>query len=107
MENVQDILDKFQNGDRRYTEDPVFKEVVYSLKAGIGAYAVLDGILRAYAANRSLANGLLEKLKYKPQIVMSTELYPGETLDLRAKNQKLLDEIASYRDALELMQRGL
>ena len=44
--NLDEILEKFQNGDRRYEEDPIFKSAVDSLVKGLGVYAVLDHTLK-------------------------------------------------------------
>jgi hypothetical protein len=53
MEDTTEILAKFRNGEQRYSEDPIFKEAIDSLGAGLGVYAVLDAILRRYEATRA------------------------------------------------------
>lgn len=44
--NLEIILDQFENGERRYGEDPNFKSAVDSLKMGLGVYAVLDHYIK-------------------------------------------------------------
>jgi hypothetical protein len=44
--NLDEILALFENGERRYAEDPIFKSVADSLKMGLGVYAVLDHTLK-------------------------------------------------------------
>ncbi len=46
MKTLDEILENFQNGERRYEQDADFKAAVNSLKAGVGVYAVLDHMLR-------------------------------------------------------------
>jgi hypothetical protein len=41
-QDLETILALFENGERRYDEDPAFKAVCDSLKMGLGVYAVLD-----------------------------------------------------------------
>lgn len=63
MNKLEDILEQFQNGERRYDEDPIFKSTVDSLKAGLGVYGVLDRVLKDYAALREASTKNLEELK--------------------------------------------
>jgi len=78
---MDEILEHFNNGETRYAEDPNFKEAVDSLRAGIGVYAVLDKTLN--------------------QLRVLRGIHAATTL----ANAVLADEVASYKDALELMQR--
>jgi hypothetical protein len=54
MKDLTEILDKFQNGERRYQEDEAFKNAIDSLAAGISPYAVLDSSLRRLASAAEL-----------------------------------------------------
>ena len=47
MESLQDIKDKFQNGDHRYETDKNVKAAIDALRAGVGVYAILDTTLKA------------------------------------------------------------
>jgi hypothetical protein len=47
--NLDEILALFENGERRYAEDPIFKSVANSLKMGLGVYAVLDHTLKEHS----------------------------------------------------------
>lgn len=62
---LSDILEQFRNGEERYDSDPIFKQAIDSLAAGVGVYAVLDSVLRRLshqsAVNselRHIVNGL-------------------------------------------------
>jgi hypothetical protein len=44
--NLEDLLDRFENGELRYGRDEVFKNAIDSLKLGVGVYAVLDHTLK-------------------------------------------------------------
>lgn len=132
--NLQDILDMFQNGERRYAEDPAFKAAIDSLKMGLGVYAVLDHTLR----DKSLANAkvfelrellnkrctenlelssVIEQLRSgKPnlmQVLITREVYPNELQDLRDYKtrttdqiQNLKDEVASWEDRYDALEQG-
>lgn len=49
-----ETLEKFNNGEQRYEDDPRFKEAVDSLAARIGVYAVLDKALNELRVLRRL-----------------------------------------------------
>jgi len=53
MSQLLEILEKFQNGETRYNEDPFFNAAVQSLLKGLGVYAVLDKVLREHKALRA------------------------------------------------------
>lgn len=77
---LKEVLEKFNNGESRYDDDLNFKEAADSLAARIGVYAVLDKNLRTLRDLRAL------------QVKTAEE------------NRRLADVVASYKDALELMQ---
>lgn len=81
--NLQDILNMFQNGERRYAEDPAFKAAVDSLKMGLGVYAVLDHVLKDQS---TLRHNLKEATEH-----------------LRLAN----DEIESWKDANEGLRQNI
>jgi hypothetical protein len=80
---LEEVLPLFNNGETRYAEDPNFKEAVDSLRAGIGVYAVLDKTLNQLRVLRD---------------IHSLTLFKG---------RQLADEVASYKDALELTSRPM
>jgi len=53
MSQLIEILEKFQNGETRYNEDPFFNAAIQSLLKGLGVYAVLDKVLREHKALRA------------------------------------------------------
>jgi hypothetical protein len=87
---TEEVLPLFNNGETRYAEDPNFKEAVDSIRAGIGVYAVLDKTLNQLR--------VLSKLHSKTLL---------NQIDIIAENYKLMDEVASYKDALDLIQQKL
>jgi len=82
MDNLNEVLGKFNNGETRYEEDTNFKEAVDSLAARIGVYAVLDKTLNQLRVLRTLHAQTIEE------------------------NKRLSDEVASYKDALELSRQS-
>lgn len=58
-----DELEKFRNGEERYSSDSIFKQALDSLTAGVGVYAVLDSILRRLSHQVEVANKLREENK--------------------------------------------
>lgn len=61
--NLDEILALFENGERRYAEDPIFKSVADSLKMGLGVYAVLDHTLKDLANCRLTHRATSESYK--------------------------------------------
>lgn len=43
---LTETLEQFRNGAERYDNDPIFKQAIDSLVAGVGVHAVLDSTLR-------------------------------------------------------------
>lgn len=88
--NLDEILSLFENGERRYAEDPIFKSVADSLKMGLGVYAVLDHTLKE--VNR--LNVLLSHTKscYNERIVKYEKL-ERECQKLSQDKQNLNTEI--------------
>ena len=85
---LEDILEMFQNGEARYDKDAYFKEALSALHAGVGPHAVLDRVLKEHTILMHLNNEAINKIR-----VAVAEL------------QRLSDEIASYKDALQNYQR--
>lgn len=123
--NLEQTLDMFQNGEQRYDKDGYFREAITALQAGIGVHAVLDRVLKEHVILMRLHSESLDKNRVavaevqrlsdelgKPKILTTAETYPGELTTLRAQivqvreeNQRLSDEVASYKDALQHYQK--
>lgn len=88
--NLDDILELFENGERRYEEDPAFKAVADSLKMGLGVYAVLDHTLKA---KNYLANKLALALKNIAQLENVIADRDEDIGSLCTENEKLKKEI--------------
>lgn len=57
MSQLIEILEKFENGEIRYMQDPRFSFVIGCLFKGVGVYAVLDSTLKNFAkADTAMAN---------------------------------------------------
>lgn len=80
MPDITETLERFNNGGQRYEDDQNFKEAVDSLAAKIGVYAVLDKTLNQLRVLREIHAKTIEQ------------------------NIGLSDEVASYKDALELVR---
>lgn len=87
-ETLDQIIDKFQNGEQRYDKDGYFREAITSLQAGIGVYAVLDRVLKEHVVLMRLHSEEVNKNRVAV-----------------AEVQRLSDEVASYRDALQKYQK--
>lgn len=85
MSNLREVLERFQNGEQRYEQDKHFTDVITVLQSGVGVYAVLDRVLKERAVLLHLHNETLETLRASI-----------------AENQRLIDEVESYKDALNL-----
>lgn len=80
MSKIDEILENFQNGPTRYDNDEYFKQAITSLQMGLGVYAVLDCVLREHSALK---------------------------IATAHRVQRLEDELASYKDALELTKKQI
>lgn len=108
--NLQDLLDMFQNGERRYAENPAFKAAIESLRGGLGVYAVLDHVLK----DRSALSDAAIQLKTKYNLVYAdnrnltdeVETLKLEKRELAEHADRLKDEVASYKEALEAMTQS-
>jgi hypothetical protein len=83
---ITEIKEMFQNGEQRYELDAYFKEAVTAINAGVGITAVLDRVLKEHTILMRLHNEALNKNR-----------------DLVSECARLSDEVASYKDALELL----
>lgn len=63
MATINETLEKFNNGEQRYQDDPNFKEAVDSLAAKIGVYAVLDKTLNQLRVLRAIHAKTIEQNK--------------------------------------------
>jgi len=90
MGNLDEILEKFENGERRYNEDPIFKVAIQPLVAGLGVYAVLDSVLKT----TKLAHGNITRLS-------------AELLESRQARTNLEEENARLRAELEQAQNQI
>jgi hypothetical protein len=54
--NLDETLEKFQNGERRYDEDPYFKATINSIVSGLGVYGILDHTLKELSILRERYN---------------------------------------------------
>lgn len=92
--NLDEILALFQNGERRYSEDPAFKAVADSLKMGLGVYGVLD-------------HTLIEHIRVKENHINLIRRYSALESQISMLNghiEKLNDEVASWKDANDHLQ---
>jgi hypothetical protein len=60
---LTETLEQFRNGQERYDNDPVFKQAIDSLAAGVGVYAVLDSVLRRLSHQQEVVSNLTNQLK--------------------------------------------
>jgi len=79
---LEEILERFQNGDQRYERDAYFKGAITAIHSGVGVYAILDRVLKEHAILMHLHTEQLNK------------------------NQVAVREVASYKDALELARQS-
>lgn len=112
MGQLLETLEKFQNGEARYIDDPVFCTVVNKLAGGLGPFAVLDRVLKEFKDSREGLekivatkettikmlnaqirdlNGLLNAPRVD-QILTTPELYPGELGHLSEYKRKNLNK---------------
>ncbi len=82
------VLENFQNGEQRYDKDGYFKEAVTAMQAGVGVFAILDRILKEHTILMRLHSEALDKNRVAV-----------------AQVARLLDEVASYKDALQRYQK--
>lgn len=92
--NLEIILDQFENGERRYGEDPNFKSAVDSLKMGLGVYAVLDHYIKENTRLRE-ANGKCQSLI---KSLTETVLQLNEQISDR---DEIIEEKTAYIETLK------
>lgn len=63
MGQLMEILEKFENGETRYCQDPRFKNTVDCLRMGVGVYAVLDSTLKNFAKTDAAMANTAEALR--------------------------------------------
>lgn len=101
--NLEQILDQFQNGERRYNDDEAFKAAIDSLKMGLGVYGVLDHILAESTRIKEMHRNLIFKYTalesriemqakhiYDQELLINTmciQAHPNELNDLRKSLQ--------------------
>lgn len=92
--NLEIILDQFENGERRYGEDPNFKSAVDSLKMGLGVYAVLDHYIKentrlreSNGKSQSLIKGLTQTIVDQNKDY-SAEVIRAEKAERQAKARR-------------------
>lgn len=108
MSQLLEILEKFQNGEARYIDDPVFCTAVNKLAGGLGPFAVLDRVLKEFKDSREGLEKIVETKETTikmlnaqirgldailnaprvNEIVVTPELYPGELGCLREYKRK-------------------
>ena len=82
MSSLIEIVDKFNNGRDRYTQDPNFANAVNYLRFGVEVYEVLDYMLNQLRVLQAMHAQAIEE------------------------NKQLVDDLASYSDALELSRQS-
>lgn len=106
---LDQVIEMFQNGEQRYAEDNYFKEAIDSLTAGLGVYAVLDALLKKQsgliAMKQAYADFNIELSKANSALRDDTEFMRTSLIDYREENQKLKDQVASLKEALQHYQR--
>lgn len=55
---LAETLEQFRNGTERYDNDPIFKQAIDPLVAGVGVYAVLDSVLRRLSHQQEVVKNL-------------------------------------------------
>lgn len=85
---LEQTLDMFQNGEQRYDKDGYFREAITALHSGVGVHAVLDRVLKEHTILMRLHSEALDKNRVAV-----------------AEVQRLSDEVASYKDALQNYQK--
>jgi len=58
---LEEILERFQNGEQRYDKDAYFKEAITAIHLGVGPYAVLDRVLKEHTILMHLHNEAVNK----------------------------------------------
>jgi len=92
--NLDEILALFENGERRYAEDPAFRSAADSLKMGLGVYAVLDHVMR------DAANFRLVVLELGAKGAKENERLSQRVGELNAENEILRNSVASLKEQL-------
>ncbi len=92
---VAEVMDMFQNGEQRYDTSAYFKEAINALAAGVGVHAVLDRVLKEHVILMHLHNEELNR----------NRVAVAEVGRLMQDNVTLIDEVASYKDALQHYQK--
>lgn len=87
--NLEQILDMFQNGEQRYEKGGYFREAIDAMVLGVGIYAILDRVLKEHTTLTRLHSEQLDKNRVAV-----------------AEVQRLTDEVASYKDALDLARQS-
>jgi len=100
---LEEILERFQNGEQRYGTNAYFKQAVTAIHLGVGIYAVLDRVLKEHLILMNLHNEAVNKNRVA---VGECARLLDKVDSLEQTIKELLDEVASYKDALELARQS-
>jgi len=103
---LDEILERFQNGEQRYDSNAYFKEAVTAMLAGASPYMVLDRVLREHVILMHLHNEELNKNRvavgecarlgdYIKRVEQANEEWTAE-------NDKLKDEVNYWKQQAQL-----
>jgi len=100
---VAEVLELFQNGEQRYDTNAYFKEAVNAISAGLPPHVVLDRVLKEHVILMHLHNEELNKNR----VAVGECARLLDKVDSHEQTiQELLDEVASYKDALDLARQS-
>jgi len=97
---VAEVLDMFQNGEQRYDTNAYFKEAVNAISAGLPPHVVLDRVLKEHVILMHLHNEELNKNRVAVGVIATLK---EEKRDLAENCDRLKDEVASWKDAHQLL----
>lgn len=112
---LDEILERFQNGEQRYDTNAYFKAAVTAIYSGVGIYAVLDRVLKEHVILMHLHNEQLninrvavaecarltdenKVLGAGSGILTTREYYPNELETLRTQNAEIRAELKKLRE---------
>jgi len=101
---LDEILERFQNGEQRYDTNAYFKEAVTAIHSGVGIYAVLDRVLKEHVILMHLHTEQLNKSQVAVGEVVRLGAYVKDVEQANeewvAANEKLKDEIADLKHTI-------
>jgi len=90
---LEEILERFQNGEQRYDKDAYFKEAVTAIHVGVGPYAVLDRVLKEHIILMNLHAEQLNKNRVAvAECARLTDINEKITASHRSMEDKLFGE---------------